>query len=82
MLKNFTPACNFIKKRLQHKCFTVKFAKLLKKPLFAEHLQWLLLALVAFFLKYASEKLPTLVGQISLHFFPMQEITSRAWTKE
>ena len=26
------PACNFIKKRLQHKCFPVNFGKLLKTP--------------------------------------------------
>ena len=27
ILKNFAQACNFIKKRLQHRCFPVKFAK-------------------------------------------------------
>ena len=32
----------FIKKRLQHSCFPVKFAKFLK-TFFTEHLQWLLL---------------------------------------
>ena len=25
-------ACNFVKKRLQHRCFTVNFAKFLKAP--------------------------------------------------
>ena len=41
LLMQFTgpQACNFIKKRLQHKCFPVKCAK------FLEHPQWLLLAL-------------------------------------
>ena len=29
--------CNFIKKRLQHSCFLVIFAKFLKTPLFTEH---------------------------------------------
>ena len=30
---------NFIKKRLQHNCFPVKFANFLKNTYFAEHLQ-------------------------------------------
>ena len=33
---------NFIKKRLQHRCFPAKFAKLLSTPSFTEHLWWLL----------------------------------------
>ena len=36
-------ACNFHKKRLQHRCFPVKFVKILRAPFFAEHLWWLLL---------------------------------------
>ena len=36
-------ACNYIKKRLQHRCFSVKFAKFLRIPFFTEHLWWLLL---------------------------------------
>ena len=36
-------ACNFIKKRFQHSCFLVKFAKIFRKQFFTEHLQWLLL---------------------------------------
>ena len=32
VLKNF--ACNFIKKRLQHRCFLVKLAKLLRTSIF------------------------------------------------
>ena len=31
--------CNFIKKRLQHKFFSVKFAMFLRTPCFTEHLQ-------------------------------------------
>ena len=34
-------ACNSIKKRLQHNCFPVKFAKFLRRPFFKEF-QWLL----------------------------------------
>ena len=33
-------ACNFIKKRLQHRCFPAKF---LRTPFFIEHVRWLLL---------------------------------------
>ena len=32
-------ACNFIKKRLRHRCFPVKFAKFLRAPFFTEHFQ-------------------------------------------
>ena len=35
-------ACNFIKKRLQNRCFPVKFAKCLNTPFFTEHFRWLL----------------------------------------
>ena len=35
--------CNFIKKRLWHKCLPVNFAKFLRTPIFIEHLWWLLL---------------------------------------
>ena len=37
--------CNFMKKRLQHRCFPVKFASFLSTPFFAEHLQCLLICL-------------------------------------
>ena len=30
--------CNFVKKRLQHWCFSMKFAKFLRKSFFTEHL--------------------------------------------
>ena len=40
----FLKTCNFIKKRLQHRCFYVKFAKFLGISLFTEHLPWLLLS--------------------------------------
>ena len=35
--------CNFIKKRLQHRRFPVKFVKFLRTPFLAEYLRWLLL---------------------------------------
>ena len=38
-------ACNYIKKRFQHRCFPVKFPKLLRTPFFTEQLRWLLLSL-------------------------------------
>ena len=34
-------ATNFIKKRLQHSCFSVNFAKFLRTAFFIEHLRWL-----------------------------------------
>ena len=36
-------ACNFIKKRLQHKFFPVKLAKFLRTPFFTEHVRRLVL---------------------------------------
>ena len=39
--------CNIIKKRIQHRCFLVKFAKLLWTPFFTEHLRWLLLVITS-----------------------------------
>ena len=36
-------ACNFIKKRLQHNFFPVKFAKFLRTIFFTEHVRWLFL---------------------------------------
>ena len=44
----FPQNCNFIKKRLQYRFFSVKFAKFLKTPCFTEHLQWLLLTVLRF----------------------------------
>ena len=40
--------CNFIKKRLQHRFFPMKFAKFLRTPCFIEHIQWLLLRVSVF----------------------------------
>ena len=38
-------AWNFIWKRLQHRCFSVKFTKFLRTHFFTEHIRWLLLKL-------------------------------------
>ena len=35
-------ACDFIKKWLRHKCFSVNFLKFLKAPFLIEHFRWLL----------------------------------------
>ena len=43
----FLKAYNFIKKRLQHRCFPVKIAKCLRTGFFIEHLWWLLLLLAS-----------------------------------
>ena len=43
-------ACNSVKKRLQHKCFSVKFPKFLKTLFLIQHLQWLLLTYAKSFL--------------------------------
>ena len=48
-------ACNFIKKRLQHRCFPVKFAKFLRTLIFTEHLRWLLLILILNKLRHLQE---------------------------
>ena len=37
--------CNIIEKRLQHRCFPVKFAKFLRTPFFTEDFRWLLLVI-------------------------------------
>ena len=49
--KVFLKTCNFIKKRLQQRCFPVKFTKFLGIPSFTERLWWLLLS----FLKQKSK---------------------------
>ena len=39
--KVFLEACNFMKKRLLHRCFPVNFVKFLRTPFFIEHPWWL-----------------------------------------
>ena len=38
VLQNRCQACNFIKRRSQHRCFPMKFTKSLRTPFFTEHL--------------------------------------------
>ena len=47
-------ACNFIKKRPQHRCFPVNITKCLRIAFFLEYLQWLLLTMVAKFLRISN----------------------------
>ena len=41
-------ACNFIEKRLWHRCFPVNFTKFLRTPFLTEHLRWLLLCVAPY----------------------------------
>ena len=41
---------SLLKKRLQHRCFPVKFTKFLRTPFFTEHLWWLLLEMEKHFI--------------------------------
>ena len=43
LIKLLVSTCNFIKKRLLHRCFPVSFVKFLKTPFFKDHLWWLFL---------------------------------------
>ena len=45
VFKKLFLACNFIKKRLQHRCFPVKFAKFLRALILQNICKWLLLYL-------------------------------------
>ena len=40
-------ACNFIKKRLQHKCFPMNILKFLRAAIFIEDLRWLVLEILS-----------------------------------
>ena len=45
-------ACNFIKKKLQLRCFLVNIAQFLRTAFFIEHLRWLLLPFTTTFRNY------------------------------
>ena len=49
-------ACNSIKKRLQYRCFSVKFTKFLRIPFFIGKLQWLLLRFNSCFQRSPGQK--------------------------
>ena len=50
-------ACNFIKKRLLHRCFPVNIEKLLRIAFFIEHSWWLLLNFLQSLLKITMKKI-------------------------
>ena len=54
---NFIQACNFIKKRLLHRCFPVNIEKLLRIAFFIEHSWWLLLNFLQSLLKITMKKI-------------------------
>ena len=44
----FNKVAGLLKRRIEHRCFPVNFAKFLRTPFFIEHLWWLLLLLLYF----------------------------------
>ena len=64
--------CNFIKKKLQHGCFPVRFTKFLKALFFIEHFWWLLLLLqrlLLHFFKKVTSHFATLLWRTNIFFF-------------
>ena len=59
--------CNIIKKRLQHRCFAVKFAKFLRTSFLTEHLMWLLLVIISL--------TPDFLPWVNRHFRLTQRVT-------
>ena len=53
-------ASNFIKKRLQYRCFPAKCAKFLRTPYFREQLRWLLLKSLIHYLNSFAPNAPFL----------------------
>ena len=56
-----------IKKRLQYRCFPVKFTKFLRTPFFIERLQWLLLRFKSCFQRSPGQK-PMRLSPINIRF--------------
>ena len=52
-------SCDFIKKRLRHRCFPVNIAKFLRTAFFIEHLWWLFLNFLQNLLKITVKKIIT-----------------------
>ena len=48
-------ACNFIKKRLEHRCFSMKLAKFLRTPTLKNICKWLLLSQTVLFYFYGEK---------------------------
>ena len=69
-------ACNFIKKRLRHKCFSVNFAQFLRTPFVIEHLRWPLQKMNNFFFsivkchskKWVISKTEVITNVLDQHF--------------
>ena len=58
-------ACNFIKKRLQCRCFSCEYCENFKNSFFVEHLWWLLLKLYALHFG-TSLREPNIVKQVKI----------------
>ena len=71
-------ACNFLKKRLQHWCFPVKFAKILATPILKNICERLLLG----FVKLSTHKFSCLVLQqyfLDICFYRLEEFFENVW---
>ena len=62
--------CNFIKNRLQHRCFSVKFENFLRAPFFTKHLRWLVF-------KISNSNNSTICSKI-FHQYPLR--TTNLWS--
>ena len=69
-------ACNSIKKRLQYRCFSVKFTKFLRTPFFIGKLQWLLLRFNSCFQRSPGQK-PMQLSPIHTRFIWKRYLLSR-----
>ena len=62
-------AWSFIKKRLQHRCFTVSIAKFLRTPFYTEHLWWLLQHVTTAALSLTKKKFHQRFSLSTFHWF-------------
>ena len=62
-IHNKYKACNFITKRLQHRCFPMNTAKLLGSPIFTKHLRWMLL-IRGWIINIKTQPLPLTYGNV------------------
>ena len=60
-------ACSSIKKRLQYRCFSVKFTKILRAPFFIGKLQWMLFRFNSCFQRSLGQK-PMRLSSIHTRF--------------
>ena len=66
-------AYNFIKNRIQHRCFPIKFANFLRTPYFTKHFQWLLLKIMNS--NNCLRDLPIFVSRFFHQFFYKNSLT-------